>query len=635
MAISNTSLLIKRSTATSSPGTLKAGELAYSYVSNTLFLGTSGGNGVVNVGGLLYTQTIDAATNLNTAGTLVKRDASGNFVANTITASLNGNANTATYLQNPQNFSITGGDITATAVSFGGNNPVALNASLNAVTGLTAGYYGGATQGTTTIPVIQVAANGRVMSISNTTATSSFNISDGTTSNTIYSGATFYHQGTGGITTTVTNNTVTFGTNTTIARTNTAGIGVQSIGTDLTISGNLTVTGTTTYVNTAVVQTADSLLQLAINNTVGDVVDIGFTGQYNSGSANLATGLVRDAGNKQYYLFSGVSASSIGTANTIANNLFTTANTATLNALLVAPGVASFTTTANVTNDLAVGGNIYASKVSLASANTSGDIGVGGNGYFTGKISAASANTTGDVGVGGNIYATGKFVAGASSNVTGDLAVTGNEYATNFIGTKGVLAQGIYNGAYTDGTVVDYNSALSQGRISVGSGDGLAFFTGGVGTTPIMNLSSSGVITVATWQGATVGVPYGGTGQTSFNAGQIIVGNGTGGLAQIANVSTTVTGSLATNNTITSVTTDAWGRLTAYTGAAISGLTVPQGGTGLSTITQNGITYGNGAGNLGVTAAAGTADQAYSNQILTVTNAGVPVWSTSLDGGTF
>jgi hypothetical protein len=38
---------------------------------------------------------------------------------------------------------------------------------------------------------------------------------------------------------------------------------------------------------------------------------------------------------------------------------------------------------------------------------------------------------------------------------------------------------------------------------------------------------------------------------------------------------------------------------------------------------------------MGVTAAAGTADQTWSNQVLTTTNAGVPVWTTALDGGTF
>jgi len=36
-----------------------------------------------------------------------------------------------------------------------------------------------------------------------------------------------------------------------------------------------------------------------------------------------------------------------------------------------------------------------------------------------------------------------------------------------------------------------------------------------------------------------------------------------------------------------------------------------------------------------VTAAAGSSDQTWSNQILTVTNSGVPVWTSALDGGTF
>ena len=39
---------------------------------------------------------INAATASNTASTLVKRDASGNFTAGTITAALTGNASTAT-----------------------------------------------------------------------------------------------------------------------------------------------------------------------------------------------------------------------------------------------------------------------------------------------------------------------------------------------------------------------------------------------------------------------------------------------------------------------------------------------------------------------------------------------------------
>ena len=70
-------------------------------------------------------------------------------------------------------------------------------------------------------------------------------------------------------------------------------------------------------------------------------------------------------------------------------------------------------------------------------------------------------------------------------------------------------------------------------------------------------------------------------------------------------------------------------------------LEVQYGGTGSNTFTQNGILYGNGAGELLETAAANMVnpgvgpDVATSFQILTVTAAGVPVWTDTVDGGTF
>ena len=88
-------------------------------------------------------------------------------------------------------------------------------------------------------------------------------------------------------------------------------------------------------------------------------------------------------------------------------------------------------------------------------------------------------------------------------------------------------------------------------------------------------------------------------------------------------------------NTVGSLVTDVYGRVTSFTQQAISGLTVGQGGTGASSFTTNGIIYGNSGSAMQVTAAAGTSDQTWSNQILTVTNAGVPVWTNALDGGTF
>jgi len=85
---------IKRSTSTTTPSTLSAGELAYSGKSdsNKLFIGhPDGSTGVVAIGGQYYTGVIDGAASANTASKLVVRDGSGNFSAGTITAALTGN----------------------------------------------------------------------------------------------------------------------------------------------------------------------------------------------------------------------------------------------------------------------------------------------------------------------------------------------------------------------------------------------------------------------------------------------------------------------------------------------------------------------------------------------------------------
>ena len=96
----------------------------------------------INVSGSHITVTDDAAnheidlavdaTSVNTASTIVSRDASGNFAAGNITADLTGNADTATALETARNFSLTG-DATATAVSFDGTGDVALSVTVDKV----------------------------------------------------------------------------------------------------------------------------------------------------------------------------------------------------------------------------------------------------------------------------------------------------------------------------------------------------------------------------------------------------------------------------------------------------------------------------------------------------------------------
>jgi hypothetical protein len=128
---------IKRSNTSLSPAALKEGELAYGYVTDEgrLSIGrpnTDDGSGadVDVVGGTQFVADVNAATEDNTGSAIVKRDATGNFSAGTITANLSGNASgssgsctgnaaTATTLQTSRNIN---------GVSFNGSADITLDA---------------------------------------------------------------------------------------------------------------------------------------------------------------------------------------------------------------------------------------------------------------------------------------------------------------------------------------------------------------------------------------------------------------------------------------------------------------------------------------------------------------------------
>jgi hypothetical protein len=437
----------------------------------------------------------------------------------------------------------------------------------------------------------------------NVAISSSFTVSGNTGSGTQSNGGTLSVVGGngGGVTTTVSgsggNESIAINVDGTVVRTS----GAQAIAGDLSVTGNLIVTGTTTTVNTSTVQTTDSLLKLAMNNTVGDVVDIGFYGSSNTGSSVAYHGFVRE-----------------GSGGTDAGKFYLFKNLAT-------------DPTGNVVN---YAGLTKGTLVADLAGSTGLPISTGISGLASGAATflatPSSANfsalLTDESGTAGTVV--------FSNSPTLTTPVLGVASGTSLNVSAGLVSTGAYAGTFGDGIVVDYTTGM--GRISVGSADGISFYANTNTTrTKLMTIDANTAISGAIWQGSTVAVPYGGTGATAFTNGAILVGGGSGALTTLANTTYTATGSGATNSTVTSMTVDAYGRLTAATYSAISGLTVSQGGTGLATVTTNGITYGNGTGAFGVTSAAGSADQTWSNQILTVTNAGVPVWSSAMDGGTF
>ena len=73
---SNTHIQILRSYVNTTPSELLDGEQAYSFVSNTLFIGDNAGT-VYKIGGEYYTNVIELANSDSTPNTLVLRDENG------------------------------------------------------------------------------------------------------------------------------------------------------------------------------------------------------------------------------------------------------------------------------------------------------------------------------------------------------------------------------------------------------------------------------------------------------------------------------------------------------------------------------------------------------------------------------
>jgi hypothetical protein len=97
-----------------------------------------------------------------------------------------------------------------------------------------------------------------------------------------------------------------------------------------------------------------------------------------------------------------------------------------------------------------------------------------------------------------------------------DQAISGQLTSSAGLATTGTFTAT----APSDGLVMDY--ATGFGRFSAFAGDGFQWYNAGIANTKLMQLSSSGVITTATWNGATVGTGYGGTGLTSFTSGGVV-----------------------------------------------------------------------------------------------------------------
>lgn len=342
-----TVIQIKRSSGSTAPTTsqLSEAELAYTQdasnngASAKLYIESvdSGASAVIHeVGGKYFTDIINAATDSNTANTLVKRDGSGNFNGGTITGStltdgtLSAASGAITGATNitasgtVQFGSISDGTITVTAfvdednmvsdsatliptqqsvkayvdsvaaaaydLDFSGDSGTGVieqaeTLAITGATGITTAASGnglsidlddtavtpGSYGSTTSVPVITVDQQGRLTSASTASIATSFTISDnaGTpVTDTFNNGETLTFAGGTGVTTAVTNNTVTFSLGQAVATTDNVTFNDLAVSGNATVTGNLTVNGTTTTLSTTNSVISDTLIELG-NGTTG------------------------------------------------------------------------------------------------------------------------------------------------------------------------------------------------------------------------------------------------------------------------------------------------------------------------------------------------------------------------------
>lgn len=519
--MSNTIIQLKYSASTSTPASLQPGESAYSFASGNLFIGNTTNSPII-IGGKYYTDIIENATNLNTSGQLVKRDGSGNFSANIITADLYGNSNTSTKLQTARNFGIDGDDITAANISFDGSNAVILSGSLK-TTGVAAGTYGGSSN----IPVFTVDAKGRITSATNTSITVPTNLSvagDSGTGTLALSTDTLTVNGRDGITTQFidANNSVLIDLDNTVIRTT----GNQTITGDLSIAGNLTISGNTTQINVATLNVSDPLIYLAGNNYTSDIVDIGFVGNYYDGATQRHAGFARHAGDGKFYAFYNydkepdnnvidVTDASIKRANIVANfidgtisNLAsdlsvvdggTGASSFTNGQILIGQGSSALTTLANVT----------ALTETVDAANTL-------NSFTTDTYGRVTAFTQQAIAIGTSQITSGTLpIARGGTNQTSFNTGERIYFNGTALASLANVTQTITGGLSTGNTITSITFDPQSGGISAYTGAKIA-------------LDASQITS------GTLGVSRGGTGNTSLQLNSVLIGQGTSAITTLA-----------------------------------------------------------------------------------------------------
>ena len=475
--MANTVIQLKYSTVTATPSLLNVAEPAYSYSSNTLFIGSPAGTGSIAIGGkfyvdqqgLIYNHANAAFLAANNAvDTWVRSQANGAFVA----ANSAGNYANAAFLVANNTLGVDTTQNNSITAAFAQANTAVSNA-------LSASNYanGAFTQANTALNTATAAyarANSALNANTGGTITGSLTVTQG----------------------------------------------------DLSVTGNLYVLGSTTSVSSNNIVLDDTLIYIA-NNNPANLNEIGFIGHFTSGSYQH-TGLVRDHADNKWKLFSNVAEPGQTTVS-FTNAIYDTLKVGTIEAATAnINGVDLLTYTTNAFNQANTGVNNALSASNYANgaftqANTAVNNALSASNYANGAFALANNGVGVDTTQNNSIAAAFSLANGtaiiANTDYTNVNITTGDYGSGSGVASFKVAANGrilsanttsiaIGAGQITSGTLDVARGGTGVGShtlngVLLGQGTG-AFITASSSTEGhVLTINNSGVPTFSHLQGGT------------------------------------------------------------------------------------------------------------------------------------
>jgi len=249
--MANTLIQLKSSTSNAAPIVLDVAEPAYSYVSNTLFIGTAAGNGVLPIGGQFYVaqqELIFAKTN---AAFAAANTGSGAASAGSYANSAFLVANTPNYVANSAaSYANAGFAVANSAASYANSSFLSANTPSNVAN--SAALYANsafAAANNASDTWVRNQANAAFLQANTPSYTAN--------SAALYANSAFLQANTPSY---VANSAAAYANGAFAAANTKFNSSGGTITGDTSITGNLTVTGTTTYTNTVTVLIADNII---------------------------------------------------------------------------------------------------------------------------------------------------------------------------------------------------------------------------------------------------------------------------------------------------------------------------------------------------------------------------------------